>query len=166
MGQVMFCSTPGHRPKLALCREKTSKRGDEGWGEEDVGKPKRRAVFFHPACVLRSSPPEQVRKTLCEDTATLPPPPKRPPAAVKEDGEEQKGVLREKIETSKNVTECSLQTERFPWQVFPTQGSEHGHPRNGPPWCTHFIASCLSSTAITHHASAGKSCVFLLKGTS
>lgn len=62
MGQAMFSSRVWHKPKLVLCQEK-SQKGNERRDEEGLGRYKWLAVFFHPACVLRGSPPEEDHKT-------------------------------------------------------------------------------------------------------
>lgn len=67
-----------------------------------------------------------------------------------------------KIESSKNVTQCS---EQSPRRVFRGAVIRAPTPVGGAPG-ERFVSSCLSSTAAMHDASAGESRVFLFKGTS
>lgn len=60
MVQAMFYSRLGHKPTLVLCQEGEARKAMKGWGEKKWGRSKWLAVFFHPAWVLRSSPPEAV----------------------------------------------------------------------------------------------------------
>lgn len=62
MDQAMFCSRLWHKLKMALCQEREARKATRDRTRR-TGKVQGVAVFFHPACVLRGSPPEGVHKT-------------------------------------------------------------------------------------------------------
>lgn len=69
MGQAMFAPDCGTNSN-GIVPGKRSQKGNET-GQGGTGKVQGVAVFFHPACVLRGSPPEGVHKPLSEDSVTL-----------------------------------------------------------------------------------------------
>lgn len=135
-GQVMFCSSLEHRPKLVLCGEKRSEQGNEGWGWGASGKAKVAAVFFQLPVfseVLRLS------KSIKPLLRTLQPSDNHRSdlRLLTKKMENSRGCFMwVKIETSKNVTECSSLTEQSPWQVFQDAVICARTPMRGAPWWT------------------------------